>query len=53
MGGCVPNWNVASGLETHLPSPQTEQPPAGVTGHSAIGTPSALHSHTPISEGIP
>ena len=35
--GCVPNWKIAFGLETHLPSPQTEQPPKGVAGH-AFGT---------------
>jgi hypothetical protein len=35
-GGCVPNWNIASGLDTHLPSPQIEQPPAGVAGHEFL-----------------
>jgi hypothetical protein len=32
--GCVPNWKIALGFVTHLPSPQTEQPPAGIPGHA-------------------
>jgi hypothetical protein len=32
----VPNWKIASGLDTHLPSPQTEQPPGGVAGHAFV-----------------
>ena len=29
---------MALASETHLPSPQTEQPPAGVAGHAVVGS---------------
>ncbi len=32
----MPNWKIASGFDTHFPSPQIEHPPAGVAGHEFV-----------------